>query len=93
MEATRQQVLDVLRAVVDPEMGIDIVSLGLIYDLRITRGRVLVKMTLTTRGCPMHECILDGVKRSILNLDAVTDVQVKVVWDPPWSPDRMAGDG
>ena len=92
MEATEQQVLDALRGVIDPEMGIDIVALGLIYDVHVSRGMVSIKMTLTMRGCPMHDSIVSGVKLVLLNLDEVEDVHVEVVWDPPWSPAMMSAE-
>jgi metal-sulfur cluster biosynthetic enzyme len=82
-------VLAVLREVIDPEMGIDIVALGLIYDVRIEGARVFIKMTLTMRGCPMHDSIIGGVRLVLLNLDGVDDVEVETVWDPPWSPAMM----
>ena len=86
---TEPEVLAVLREVIDPEMGIDIVALGLIYDVRIEGARVFIKMTLTMRGCPMHDSIIGGVRLVLLNLDGVDDVDVETVWDPPWSPVMM----
>lgn len=90
MELSEPQVLDALRAVVDPEMGIDIVALGLIYDVRIEGAHVTIRMTLTLRGCPMHDSIVSGVKLVVLNLPGVKNVAVETVWDPPWSPAMMA---
>ena len=92
METTEEQVLGALREVIDPEMGVDLVSLGLIYDVRIARGLVTIKMTLTMQGCPMHDSIVSGVKLVLLNLEGVEDVEVEVVWDPPWSPSMMAAE-
>jgi metal-sulfur cluster biosynthetic enzyme len=90
MDVTEQQVLSALREVIDPEMGIDIVSLGLIYDVHIEGQCVAIKMTLTLRGCPMHDCITGGVELALLNLDEVEEVSVETVWDPPWSPAMIA---
>lgn len=90
MGPTEQQVRDALRGVIDPEMGIDIVSLGLIYDVRIDRRHVGIRMTLTLPGCPMHDSILGAVKLVLLELDDVEDVDVALVWDPPWSPDMIS---
>ena len=90
MALTEQQVLTALREVVDPEMGIDIVSLGLIYDVRIEGPRVVVQMTFTMRGCPMHDSILGAAKFVLFNLHGVEDAEVSVVWDPPWSPAMIA---
>jgi len=88
--ATEKTVYDALRQVIDPEMGIDIVELGLIYGVRIERDSVSIKMTLTMRGCPMHESITNGVRMVVLNLDGVEDVDVGLVWDPPWNPTMMS---
>ena len=87
---TEEAVIAALREVIDPEMGIDIVSLGLIYDVHIQGACVDIKMTLTMRGCPMHDSIVGGVQLVLLNLDTVEDVHVETVWDPPWSPAMMA---
>jgi metal-sulfur cluster biosynthetic enzyme len=83
------EVLQALREVIDPEMGIDIVALGLIYDIAIRGGRVDVKMTLTMPGCPMHDSITSGAQLALLNLDGVDDAHVDLVWDPPWHPGMM----
>jgi metal-sulfur cluster biosynthetic enzyme len=91
-EVTNEQVLAALREVIDPEMGIDLVSLGLLYDVQIVRGRVSVKMTLTMRGCPMHESITDAVRWILRKLEGVDEVAVELVWDPPWNPAMMASD-
>ncbi|MCU0771041.1 MAG: metal-sulfur cluster assembly factor [Verrucomicrobia bacterium] len=90
MNMTEQQVLEALREVVDPEMGLDIVALGLIYDVRLDPARVAVKMTLTMRGCPMHDSITSAVRAVLLNLPGVGEADVEIVWDPPWSPAMMA---
>jgi len=86
-------VRETLRQVVDPEIGCNIVDLGLIYDITIDGARVDVRMTLTTRGCPMHELLVRGVQAALLALDAVEDVGVELVWDPPWHPDMMTDSG
>jgi metal-sulfur cluster biosynthetic enzyme len=84
-----QAVWDALREVVDPEIGINLVDLGLIYSIRIDGSRVSVTMSLTTPGCPMHESLARGVKIALLRLDPVEEANVEVVWDPPWSPAMM----
>jgi metal-sulfur cluster biosynthetic enzyme len=83
-------VLDTLRQVIDPEIDCNIVDLGLIYGISITGRKVDVQMTLTTRGCPMHESIARGVKLALLNLEGVRDADVEIVWDPPWQPEMMS---
>ena len=75
-----------LKRVIDPEIGLSIVKLGLIYDLAAQDGVVTVTMTLTTPGCPMGRSITDGVRSVVAELDWVEDVVVNVVWEPAWSP-------
>jgi metal-sulfur cluster biosynthetic enzyme len=77
---------EALRQVVDPELGCNIVDLGLIYSVDITRSKVTIQMTLTTPGCPMHESIAYGVQMALLGIPGVEDVEVVIVWDPPWHP-------
>jgi metal-sulfur cluster biosynthetic enzyme len=84
---------EALRQVVDPELDCNIVDLGLVYDITINSAKVTVTMTLTTPGCPMHESIAWGVKCALLNLEGVEEVEVQVVWDPPWTPARMTDYG
>jgi metal-sulfur cluster biosynthetic enzyme len=84
---------EILRQVVDPELDCNIVDLGLIYGLAIEGPNVTVTMTLTTPGCPMHESIAWGVKTALLNLAGVEEVEVIVVWDPPWTPARISDYG
>lgn len=78
-----------LRAVVDPEIGLDVVSLGLVYDVRIEGRAVTVTMTLTAAGCPLEHAIRAGVAAAVGALPGVETVGVRVVWDPPWSPARI----
>lgn len=85
-----KDVMDALRDCYDPEIPVNIVDLGLIYDVKVDGKKVSVKMTLTARGCPMHSFIANNAKRKIMELDEVGDVDVEVVWDPPWTPDRMS---
>jgi len=86
---TEAAILETLRQVVDPELGCNIVDLGLIYSVTITEAKVSVVMTLTTPGCPMHESIRRGAENALLNVDGVKAAEVKVVWDPPWQPSMM----
>ena len=83
-------ILKALCQVVDPELDCNIVDLGLVYGIAIDGAKVTVTMTLTTPGCPMHESIAWGVKCALLNLEGVENVDVQVVWDPPWTPARMS---
>jgi metal-sulfur cluster biosynthetic enzyme len=83
---TEADILNALRLVIDPEIGMNIVDLGLIYNVAIESPRVRVAMTLTSAGCPMGESIRGGAEMALLNLEAVTDAQVELVFDPPWHP-------
>ena len=78
---------------IDPEIDCNIVDLGLIYDIVIRGSHILVRMTLTTPGCPLHEMIANGVQMALLNLDGVDDAKVELVRDPPWHPDMMTDFG
>jgi len=75
-----------LKRVIDPEIGLSIVKLGLVYDLAIAQEVVTVTMTLTTPGCPMGGSITKGVRSVVAELPWVKDVVVNVVWEPAWSP-------
>jgi metal-sulfur cluster biosynthetic enzyme len=86
-------VWNALSQVIDPEIGCNIVDLGLVYSVTIAGPKVSVKMTLTTHGCPMHESIAQGVQMALLGLDGVEDAEVEIVWDPPWNPEMMSEHG
>jgi len=82
-----------LRQVIDPEIGCNIVDLGLVYDVSIRGDAVQIRMTLTTPGCPMSESMVWGVKQALLNLPSVMNAEVTLVWDPPWNPAMMTDAG
>ena len=86
-------VLETLRQVFDPELGCNIVDLGLVYSIAITGSKINLVMTLTTPGCPMHESICLGVQSALLNLDDVQEAVVQLVWDPPWNPSMLTEAG
>jgi len=89
---SRAEVLDVLRSIDDPELGIDIVSLGLVYRLDIDPdGRIAITMTLTTPGCPLHAVIGHAIERALGALGA-TQVLVTLTFSPPWDPGMMTDD-
>lgn len=90
-----KQVTERLRTVVDPELGLNVVDLGLIYNVALQPdSRVLeVDMTLTTRGCPLEGFMIGGVKNALADIPGVSEIEVRLVWDPPWTPDRMHGPG
>jgi len=89
---TEQETWGALSGVIDPELGIDIVELGLVYGLEISPSRVGVTMTLTTLGCPLHDVLVAGVERALTRSDGPA-VDVEVVWDPPWTPERIGATG
>lgn len=86
------QVLEALREVFDPEIPVNIVDLGLVYEVNPTPGRVDVKMTLTAIGCPMAPEVMNDVRDRLLLLEGVEDAGVEIVYDPPWTPERMTED-
>lgn len=79
-----------LRRVLDPEMGLDVVSLGLIYELSETDGGVDVKMTMTSPGCPLVEQMIMEVQNQLLKTTGVEKARVILVWSPPWTPEMMS---
>ncbi len=89
-EPTKETVMKQLEEVKDPEMGISIVALGLIYSIKIDRGMVVVEMTLTSPACPIGPLIIESVEESIKKIPKVKGVTVNLVWDPPWSTDKMS---
>lgn len=89
---TKEQVLEALKKCNDPEIPmVNIVELGLIYDINVNENNdVHVKMTLTAPGCPMHSLISQDAKSKVEKLDGVGQVNVEVVWDPPWNPSMLS---
>jgi probable FeS assembly SUF system protein SufT len=92
-----QQIWDVLKTCYDPEIPVNIVDLGLVYDMRIAPEgegqRVDVKMTLTAQGCGMGTSIAADARLRLLELPGVTDADVQIVWDPPWNPQMISPEG
>ena len=89
---TKDNVLEKLRTCYDPEIPmVSIVDLGLIYDIRIDeQNNVAVDMTLTAPGCPMHEMMSRDASNKLMEIKGIGNISVNVVWDPPWTPDRMS---
>jgi FeS assembly SUF system protein len=84
-------VMDALKTVQDPEIPVNLVELGLIYELLVKKGgAVFVEMTLTTPSCPVAQSMPDEVKKAVAGVPGVEDVRVKLVWTPPWTQDRMS---
>lgn len=87
----KESMMGALETVVDPELGVDIVNLGLVYDVTVTEdGFAVVTMTLTSMGCPMGPQIVEMVKNSLYELPEVEEVDVKIVWTPVWSKEHMS---
>jgi len=76
-----------LRAVLDPELGMSIVDLGLVYGVEVRDGTVLVTMTLTTPGCPLHGAMTGWVRQAVMLVPGVESVEVQLTFDPPWTPE------
>lgn len=89
---TKKMVMAALHKCYDPEIPVNVVDLGLICDVRINDGTVEVDMTLTAPGCPMAGAISEDVTTKLEEVEGVEIAKVKMVWDPPWTPDRMSED-
>ncbi len=91
---TKEDVLERLRFCYDPEIPVNIVDLGLVYNIEVFEGcEVMVEMTLTAQGCPSHSEISRDVRMALLNMPGVEKADVRVVWDPPWHPSRISPEG
>ena len=86
---TKEEVFEALRGVEDPELGMDIVELGLLYDVEVQGPRVKVIHSLTSMGCPAGPMIQEDISRTAREVPGVEDVEIELTWDPPWTPDRM----
>lgn len=91
----QDEIREAMKQVDDPELGINVVDLGLLYDIGVdaATGKVDLQMTLTSMGCPLTEQIIADVRKYVEPLEGVTSVDVNWVWDPPWGPDKMTDDG
>ena len=90
---TMDEVYEALREVYDPEIPINVVDLGLIYDVKLDEGNVDVKMTLTFAGCGMGPYIAQQAEWRLAELEGVDDINVEMVFDPPWTPDQITEEG
>ena len=89
---TREEVFEALHQVEDPELGMDIVDLGLLYDVEVDGPKVKVSYSLTSMGCPAGEMIREDIDRVVGELPGVEEVQSELTFEPPWSPDLMSED-
>lgn len=90
MIMVEDKIREALKEIIDPELGVSIVDLGLIYDVRYENGEAEVEMTLTSPGCPLAPIIDRKVKEAIRGIKEVKKLTVELVWDPPWSRDLMS---
>ena len=91
-QISERQVYDAMRDVFDPEIPVSVVDLGLIYDVKIIDDWVGVKMTLTAPGCGMGGAIANQIRERVLQIPGVTDADVRIVWEPQWTPSMMSDD-
>jgi len=89
-KVTQEEVYSALRKCMDPEIPVNVVDLGLIYGVKVNEeNNIDIEMTMTTRGCPLHDTLVSDVKRYVGKINGVAGVNVSIVWDPPWSVDKM----
>ncbi len=88
----RDDVVEALRQVEDPELGMDIVDLGLMYDVEVEGPKVKVIYTLTSMGCPVGPMIDEQINQVTAQVPGVEEVETELTWDPPWSPEKMSDD-
>ncbi|MCV9887074.1 MULTISPECIES: metal-sulfur cluster assembly factor [Metabacillus] len=90
-ELLKENIYGALETVVDPELGVDIINLGLVYDVEMDdEGHTIVTMTLTSMGCPLAATIVEQIKVALQDIPEVKSTEVNIVWSPPWSKDRMS---
>lgn len=90
----REQVLTALKVVHDPEIPVNIVDLGLVYDVDVREnGHVDITMTLTTMGCPVQDMIQSDAELAVMRVDGVSRANVEIIWSPPWGMDKVTDDG
>lgn len=85
----KKKIEEKLKTVIDPELGVSIVDLGLVYGIDIKDDKVGVKMTLTFPGCPLVHQIIGGAKEAVESIPGVKEADIELVWEPPWTPDRV----
>jgi metal-sulfur cluster biosynthetic enzyme len=90
--ATRDEVMEILRTVEDPELGMDIVDLGLVYEAEVENSTAKVTYSLTSMGCPAGPLIAQDMDSAIRQVEGIENVELELTFDPPWTPDRMSDD-
>jgi len=89
---TKAQVRQALKTVIDPEIGLNIVDLGLIYEVRVENDVAHVRMTLTVPGCPLANMLTQQAEKAVRAVEGIKDVKLELTWDPPWNPKMMSDD-
>ena len=89
---TREEIVDALRVVEDPELGMDIVELGLLYDVEVEGPKVHVTYSLTSMGCPVGPMLEEQIHDTVAQLPGVDEVDAELTWSPPWTPEKMSDD-
>lgn len=93
VKLTQKKLFDQLKEVLDPELGISIADLGLVYDIKqVAKDRIEVLMTLTSMGCPLFELMEKPIKEQLAKLPGIKSIKVNLTFDPPWTPDKMSKD-
>ncbi len=90
MSVNHERVMDMLYNCYDPEIPVNVLDLGLIYDVQVENDVVNIKMTLTARGCPAHGLISEDIRQKLMTIEGVREANVEIVWEPPWDPSRMS---
>jgi FeS assembly SUF system protein len=91
MSDMKDKIISEIKKIYDPEIPVNIYELGLIYKIEVNEyNKVLIEMTLTSPNCPVAESLPNSVKENILKIDGIKDVDLKLVWDPPWTKDKMS---
>lgn len=94
MTELKERIRENLKTVIDPELNINVVDLGLIYKIHVPEPRTAkILMTLTTPGCPLHDSIVSGIKYCVQGMEEIDHADVQLTWEPAWTPDRMTEDG
>tara|TARA_Y100000591_G_C21598806_1_gene576961 strand:- start:247 stop:546 length:300 start_codon:yes stop_codon:yes gene_type:complete len=86
----KEKIIDEIKKIYDPELPVNIYELGLIYDIKVSGTKAEIKMTLTTPNCPVAESLPKEVKEGAMQVDGINEVDLQLVWDPPWTKDMMS---
>ena len=86
----KEKIINEIKKIYDPELPVNIYELGLIYDIKVSGTKAEIKMTLTTPNCPVAESLPKEVKEGAMQVDGINEVDLQLVWDPPWTKDMMS---